>query len=189
MHSFKNYQSLSDAQATPGNARRPIQRRIEQYGLKSILTNQSDVLDIGCNRGYFGILLSPIIKSYTGLDHDKNEQAIGLAEAKTRKITNVNLVNSTFEKYQGAKKFDLILCLAVHGYITLPMNVVADRLFNHLKRGGHLVLESHPPGYLGEPTAKWDPLTAELKKTMSLVREDVVIDRGLRRELQVYKRP
>lgn len=178
---FPDYQSLEPGtQGAPGKANRSIPQRVEEYKLLEFVTPESDVLDIGCNRGYFGVFLSPYIKSYTGVDSDENQIKAGL----DKKPHNSELIVGTFKKLE--RKFDVILCLSVHSYLSEDMDVLAQDLMSMMKDDGYLFIEGHPPGYREEPWKYLFPLVSKLKKYLSWIYETTVKDRDLTRQLYIF---
>lgn len=187
---FENYQSL-DVTTKPGDNAplRSIPTRLQEYALS--YTKETRMLDIGCNRGYFGIELSPRITTYTGIDLDEVQLRFGREEATKRGYTNCKFVQTDFATMQVVpSSYDLILMCAVHSYINLSMTDLADKLVQLLKPGGFLYIESHPPTYRGEPEAYWDPLMAALEypRFLKLLQQEVV-DRKNRRQFVTLIKP
>lgn len=180
---FPDYQSLEEnTKGADGKANRSIPDRVKEYNLLDIVKPHFDVLDIGCNRGYFGVVLSPHINSYTGIESDENQ----LREGLKLKPSNSTLIHSKY--YKQDRKFHLILCLAVHSYIDMDMEKFANDLVDMLHPGGFLFIESHPPGYREEPEKYFYPLINELTKHLSHFEYQKIKDRELVRELfTLYK--
>lgn len=178
---FPDYQSLeSGSQGSDGKANRSIPDRIKEYNLMYFIKSHFDVLDIGCNRGYFGVVLSPYINSYTGIDSDQNQINEGLKV----KPQNSELICTTFKRLD--KKFHIILCLAVHSYVGEDMQSFANDLYGMLHDGGFLFIESHPPGYRDEPDKYLKPLITALNKNLFEFEYKEIKDRDLKRELFIF---
>ena len=186
MAKFSSYQCLEPGtEGTSANANRSIPDRINDYELMDYLNENSAVLDIGCNRGYFGILLSPFIKEYLGIDHDKKQLKIGLREIKKQNIKNCTFLKSKFKKLD--KKFDVILSLAVHSYIKMPMEEYGQALVDMLNPGGFLIVEGHPPGCNSvEPEKYYEPLLKFLNTRLIAIKEKTIVDRELIRPFTVF---
>ena len=181
---FSTYQTLNSS--IPGH--RNIPKRVNDYEIPLYLKPDTTILDIGCNRGYFGIYLSNKIQEYTGIDHDINELTRGNEEIKKQNITNVQLIHGDFETLPLNKSFSFIFSFAVHVYIKLTMHEYATRLSNILKPNGYIFLEGHPKTYEGEP-AKLHELYEELKSLgFKTVKEKIVIDRGMEREFTIWNK-
>ena len=86
---FTTYQTLGSEKG-----HRNIPDRITDYELLNYINKNSSVIDIGCNRGYFGIVLSDKIKSYIGIEHDNNELNFGKKEIKTRNIIHFSHIKN-----------------------------------------------------------------------------------------------
>lgn len=189
---FPHYQSLeSNTSGEPGKANRSIPDRILTYGIDKVMSKDKTVLDLGCNRGYFGICLSPHVKHYTGIDSDINQLHHGIEVKREKGYTNLLYRN---EKYSTTAygKFDIIICCAFHIYVGIPMEAFGKNLADMLNEGGHLFLEGHPPGYhlpnvdLNEPEAYWNPLNDYLKTRLSVIQSKKVKDRELMRPFIHY---
>jgi cyclopropane fatty-acyl-phospholipid synthase-like methyltransferase len=109
------------------------------------LTPKSVVLDIGCNRGFFGIYLAPYIAEYIGIEHDYKELKYGIDEAAKRNLhPRIRYKAQCFEAYIPVIKFDVILSLAVYRYLKMTMHDFAMKMDGMLKPGGYIIQECHP---------------------------------------------
>lgn len=192
---FPDYQSLqSGTEGEPGKANRSIPDRIIDYDIMKIVTKQSTVLDLGCNRGFFGIYLSPFVLNYLGVDSDINQIKHGMELAQSKGLTNLNYRNEKYSNVAGYGRFDIIICCAFHIYTGVTMEEFGKHLSGMLKPGGHLFLEGHPPGYhlpnidYNEPEHYWNPLTHALKKNLKMVEQKTVKDRELTRPFIHYQK-
>ncbi len=189
---FPNYQTLvSGSEGEPGKANRSIPDRIITYGIDKVITKESTVLDLGCNRGYFGICLSPYIKAYLGIDTSATELQYGINIKREKGYHNLVYRNENYS-VTGYGTFDIIICTAFHIYCGVPMDAFGKNLSDMLKPGGHLFLEGHPSGYhlpnseLNEPESYWNPLTSSLK--LNIIEEKKVKDRELLRPFIHYQK-
>jgi len=190
---FSDYQSLEkNTKGEPAKANRSIPDRVKDYGLMKYINKHSLVLDLGCNRGFFGIYLSPYIQNYIGVDSDKKQIDYGVREIRSRNITNCNLAYQNFKCLN--QKFDVILCLAFHIYVDIDMEDFSKCLVSMLNPKGHLFLEGHPKGYhlpnstLNEPESYWDILTAHLNTTLTQIESKKIKDRELIRPFIHYQK-
>jgi hypothetical protein len=189
MQSFNNYQSLERLPDGDNAPNRYIPDRVEQYGLMNYIDESSTVLDIGCNRGYFGVVLGPHVKAYQGVEHS-NEVDHGVREVTERGIDNVTFAQCAFEDFNAFhSRYDLILLLAVVAYIDWDAGLLAQWLEDHVQPEGVVVIEGHPKGYLGEPENKLYPLIEELTRRMGLVEKTKIKDRTNTRELYTFMAP
>lgn len=182
---FPDYQCLE--RGTQGEAAKPnrsIPDRVDDYNLLEYVNKQSKVLDLGCNRGYFGIYLSQDIHSYVGIDSDEKQITLGKDMIKLRNIDNCILHNEEFKGID--QKFDIILCLAFHSYVSMSMEKFGKCLLDMLNPNGYLFLEGHPPGYREEPKKYFDPLVSYLSKYLSILDNKIILDRGLKRPFRLF---
>lgn len=180
-NNFPDYQSLEKgSKGEPAKANRSIPDRIEEYGIMNYINKDSKVLDLGCNRGYFGTVLSPHIHSYVGIDSDTNQ----LKHAQRK--GNMTLKNQEFSCQDG--KFDVILSLAFHSYVNVSMKDYANCLDSMLAEDGTIFIEGHPPGYRGEPELYLNPLKENLKAKYCIIESRKVKDRELLRPFLILKR-
>lgn len=166
---FPHYQTLeAGTKGEPGKANRSIPDRIITYGIDKVINKESKVLDLGCNRGYFGICLSPYIGHYTGLEISYGELTFGIGEKARQGLDNLTFRNDKYSSKVDYGIFDVIICTAFHIYTGVPMEDFARHLVVMLKPEGRLFLEGHPSGYhlphseLKEPQDYWNGLTEAL---------------------------
>ena len=182
---FSNYQSLEkDTRGDAAKANRSIPDRVDDYNLLDYVNKSSKVLDLGCNRGYFGIYLSEDIGSYMGIDSDKKQIDIGRDTIRLRNMDNCILHNEDFKGID--QKFDIILCLAFHSYVSMSMGKFGKCLLDMLNPNGYIFLEGHPPGYREEPAKYFDPLVSCLSKHLDIVHSKIILDRGLKRPFRLF---
>ena len=184
---FPDYQSLeSGSQGAPAKANRSIPDRVKDYDLMNYITPTAKVLDLGCNRGFFGVYLSPNIHSYVGIDSDANQIHYGVNEISKRRIKNMTLHNREF--FCINQKFDVILCLSFHSYVGISMWEFAKCLMDMLNPKGYLFLEGHPRGYREEPDKYWNPLTSYLYQNLIEIKSKFVTDRELKRPFVLFQK-
>ncbi|MBR0434915.1 MAG: class I SAM-dependent methyltransferase [Lachnospiraceae bacterium] len=120
---------------------RPTDVRIEEYGLKEIVSGKK-VVDIGCNCGFLDITISQYAESVTGIEY--NDTLVNLSNAISNylHVGNVTFKQGDFEKYVPVERFDVVLFFAVHGWINLPVENVVSKISSLLNDGGILVFES-----------------------------------------------
>ncbi len=178
---FPNYQSLEKgSKGSDGKANRSIPDRVEDYGLMDYVKPHHSVLDLGCNRGYFGTFLSEHIKDYTGLEASKGQLSHAI------KRDNMRFLNKEFDGNEG--QFDIILCLAFHSYVGMSMERFAKYLDGMCKQDGVIFLEGHPHGYREEPGKYLNPLIEHLSPSFSILENRQVTDRGLKRPFYILQK-
>lgn len=125
---------------------RPSEKRLIKYNITKYLTNEKTVLDIGCNCGFFTIVVSRYVKYIEGLDI--NPYLINIADDVKYflKIMNASFHNSTFEDYSVDKKFDIIFSLGndetIDGNTKFTFFQYIEKIYNLLAQDGILVFES-----------------------------------------------
>lgn len=90
---------------------RPSEKRLESYNIVRYFTNEKTALDVGCNCGFFTIVVSRYVKHIDGLDINPYLIDIGNDVKDFLGIKNVSFYNSSFEDYLIDKKYDIIFSL------------------------------------------------------------------------------
>ena len=134
------YQSLKELNI---KGLRNTDERFEKYKLKNILKEDFEVLDIGCNKGFFSIVTSRFVKNVTGVDNKFINIQIGKQAMKKLNIENVKLIKKDFKKFKTSKKFDLIYSFAIHHWVGLSFENYIKKINTFLKKDGIIVFESH----------------------------------------------
>jgi len=188
--SFSSYQTLERKLHGPGAPNRNIHDRIIECGLSDYMDEDSAVLDLGCNRGYFGIAMSGKIKSYTGVEVS-SEIEFGIKEAEQRNIKNCEYVRSTIEEFSvnNEKTYDLILSLAVIAYLEWDMPKLSEWLESICNPNAIVIVEGHPDGYMGEPDRCLNPLIDAMKYRSVEVKRFNTFDRGMKRSIVHFRMP
>jgi len=134
------YQSLEELGLT---GYRNTLERFEKYGLKSLLKPDYQVLDIGCNTGFFSITVSHYVKHVDALDNKKLNILQGRIARKRLNIKNIRFFHTGYEKFRSNKKYDVVLSFAVHHWVGLSLHDYAKKIHSMMKKGGILYFESH----------------------------------------------
>jgi len=140
---YQNYPPLKIS------GRRNTLSRFKVYEMKDRLNKEIELLDIGGNIGFFSLYLSRFVKSIDLVEQNKNLTDIGQKLAKHEKINNVNIINLDFKKYSPNKKYDMIMSLAVHGWVEMDFQDYLKKIKSLLKEGGVVLMESHMNYYSG----------------------------------------
>lgn len=125
---------------------RPTERRIEEYGLRQILKAEDDVLDIGCNSGFFDILVAGLVHSVTGVEYDESLVKVGELVRDYLKVPNCVFFKGDFKKwYKQAhrKSYNVIFSFAIHHWLDLSPQEYCVILDSLLKEEGYICFESH----------------------------------------------
>lgn len=133
-----------EAWGIPGQ--RPTLRRTKEYRLLEHLPDHADVLDIGCNIGMFGAVLSKQVNRYVGFDNNPVLIEVARKIARARGIENCTFECESFDSFcakNHQRRFDVVLSFAVHVWIGLAPAEYARALGGLVKPGGLLVVESN----------------------------------------------
>ncbi len=161
---YQNYPPLKIS------GRRNTLSRFSVYGMQERLNKGLEVLDIGGNIGFFSLYLSRFVKSIDLVEQNQNLTNIAKKLADHEKIDNVKIINLDFKKYSPEKRYDLIMSLAVHGWVDMELDQYLKKIKSLLKENGIVLMESHMNYYSGG-----DDLGESLKGNSHFD----IIDRGM----------
>ncbi len=85
-----------------------IQNVIKLFEKEKIISNESEVLDIGCGPGTYVLPLAKKVKKVFALDPAKNMLNVVMEEAKRNKIENIVPILCKWADYKVNRKFDLV---------------------------------------------------------------------------------
>jgi SAM-dependent methyltransferase len=111
-------------------------------GLIDDLTEGIDALDIACGSGYASIALAEMFPDshFTGIDMSADAIAAGGAEASSRRLRNVNLVQADAAELDVDGRYDLVTAFdAIHDQAR-PERVLS-RIYAALKPGGTFLMQ------------------------------------------------
>jgi len=124
---------------------RPTLYRINRYGLNSLLKTYMNVLDIGCNCGFFDLQISTQVNKIVGIEYDKTLWEIAKKTQDYLKIRNCCFFKIDFKEWYkiNTDQFDFILSLAIHSWLNISSSEYAEMLDRLLRNGGYICFESH----------------------------------------------
>ncbi|MBE7009466.1 MAG: class I SAM-dependent methyltransferase [Ruminococcaceae bacterium] len=128
--------------------------RIILYHLNEYLKKTDEVLDVGCNCGFFDLQMAPMVKHVTGCDLD--EHLIRIANRTKRFIgcDNANFLCGDFWQMKPTeKRYQAVFACAIHYWVISGGVSPADfvgRLYDALTEGGYLFFESQDLGAFGD---------------------------------------
>lgn len=138
------YQSLEAIGLKGG---RPTSYRIETYGLKSLLNQNMDVLDIGCNLSFLDLSIAGSAASVTGIEYEKSLADIAALVRNYLKIQNTAVWQGDYKQWykenKNLKQYDFICSFAVHHWIGVDPIEYCSQINNLLRNGGYVCFESH----------------------------------------------
>lgn len=127
---------------------RPTERRVELYGIRSLLQRDMEVLDVASNTGFFSMELSSHVQSVDAVEWNPYLSEIGCLVSSFLGIKNVNFINASFNDFVPKRKYDIICSFANYnttdGGMRPNISKHFEKLNSFLKMGGLLLFESHP---------------------------------------------
>jgi 2-polyprenyl-3-methyl-5-hydroxy-6-metoxy-1,4-benzoquinol methylase len=133
------YQSFEKLQI---HGQRPTEFRFFKYGLDKYLDKEYEVLDIGCNCGFFSLYVSEYVRHIDGIEF--NNTLIDIADITKNYlgINNCSFYCKDFKNFFIQKKYDVIFSFAVHYWIDMPMVNYSEKLSGLIKENGLIFFES-----------------------------------------------
>ena len=126
--------------ASPISDRTAYETKIEK--IKSYLTPEDVVLDIGCGTGTQCCDLAGNVKQVTGIDISSKLLAIAEQRMAERKLDNIEFLRtSLFEKQFAPSSFDVVMAFYVLHFFE-DIDVVFKRIHDLLKPGGLFISET-----------------------------------------------
>ena len=121
---------------------RPTAERYRIYKLDEHLHSDYDVLDIGCNAGFFTLTIANQVKSATGIEINQTLVEVAQVTQVYLNRKNVAFKQGNFNSINLKKKFDFICSFAVHHWLAVDMQKYGHKLGSLLNPGGKVLLES-----------------------------------------------
>jgi cyclopropane fatty-acyl-phospholipid synthase-like methyltransferase len=122
---------------------RPTEERFNQYNIKKILRPDFEVLDIGCNCGFFSLYVAKYVKEVHGIEPNRALCEAGRLVSNYSNVTSVKFFNKRWTEFKPPTSYDLILSLAAHKWVKMPFEQYIVRCKSMLKPGGYFFIESH----------------------------------------------
>lgn len=132
------YQSFEELGIT---GQRPTEKRFFIYELEKYIKNKN-ILDIGCNVGFFDIYCAKYCKNILGIEYNNSLIKIANAVKNYFNIENINFICEDFNKFFYNKKFDVIFSFAVHYWIGQNATEYSNKISNLLEKDGIVIIES-----------------------------------------------
>ena len=119
--------------------------RIQAYKIYDFITESMNVLDIGCNVGFFDMTIADRVKSITGIEYDESCVKIANDTAGLLGLDNVKFLQADFNEWvkNNSEQYDLVLSFAVHHWLNAEPDSYALCISELLSPGGCLLFESH----------------------------------------------
>lgn len=170
------------------DGQRPTQKRFDIYDLEQYLHTDLQVLDIGCNCGFFALHIAPLVKHIDGVEFNRSLVQIANISKLLLNIDNTNFTAGDFNKVALNKKYDLILSFAVHYWIGQDIKDYSKRLWNLLNDEGLVLFESQN---IEKEDLDWDVKIAAFIKTgfIEISSGKLCDDGSIHREFSLFKKP
>jgi 2-polyprenyl-3-methyl-5-hydroxy-6-metoxy-1,4-benzoquinol methylase len=125
--------------------------RFSFYRLEELLTENTRVLDIGCNAGFLSLKMARYCKHVDAFDLNPFLIRIAKKCSQFEGINNVTFSCSTFDDFPINSSYSMILSLANHhtfdGNMRPDFRKYMERIRKIIESGGQLIFESHPKEY------------------------------------------
>lgn len=123
---------------------RKTDERIRDYGLYEELNNDMDVLNIGCNMGFFDMTIANRVRSVTSIEYNIEASRLSRKIARRIGVYNVRFVGEDFKKWQeqDTNRYDLIMCCSVFSFLHLHPTDFANMIDRLTKEGGKFMFEA-----------------------------------------------
>ena len=145
--------------------------------MKNISTKTKSALDIGCNCGFFTIVVSKYVKNIDGVEINPHMIAIAEDTKEFLKIQNASFLTSSFEKYQTDKKYDVIFSLAndetIDGNTKFTFEEYMGKINQLLTPDGIIIFETVSPDTY-QPKL-FQPKLEFIKKHFHILKDEMVI--------------
>ncbi|MBS3087454.1 class I SAM-dependent methyltransferase [Candidatus Pacearchaeota archaeon] len=125
---------------------RSSEKRLERYDIKEFLSDSKKALDIGCNCGFFTLLISDLVSKIDGVEINPFLIQIARDTKDFLKNHNSSFYTTSFEKFRPKEKYDIIFSLAndetVDGNTKFTFIEYILKIRNLLNPEGLLIFES-----------------------------------------------
>lgn len=123
---------------------RDTKERLENYELEKYLSPDVDILDLGCNCGFFDLEISSLVHTITGVEYNDVLVKIGNTVRDGIGAENVNFYNESYQDWnkKNKKSYDIVFSFAVHRWFGIKPETYALQISSFLKDGGYLFFET-----------------------------------------------
>lgn len=169
---------------------RQNEERIVIYKIPQLLNRKMSAFDMGCNYGFFDLLVAPYVKEITGIDIEQAFIRMAQITADYLSINNATFVCDDAFKYLNANeiRYEVIFNLGVYGYI-LNSGVSEEQfvkvITSHLSINGLLFFESHPLSDENRINS-YKSICEKIERVLSLESVSTYTSIG-ERELRIYR--
>lgn len=109
---------------------RKTDERICDYGLQDVLYENMNILNIGCNMGFFDMTIAHSVHSITAIEYNTEASKLSRKIARKIGIYNVRFVGMDFKKWVDVddSRYDFVMCCSVFPFLRLEPDEFADMI-------------------------------------------------------------
>lgn len=122
---------------------RDTERRLAHYRFDEFSENTSSVLDIGSNMGFISNILASRGQDVTGVEFNPRLHTIATGLAQFLGNKSVKFENASFPDWICERQFDVVLALAVHKWVGMPIDAFVKKVSDLTRSGGTVFFESN----------------------------------------------
>jgi SAM-dependent methyltransferase len=137
---FTLYQSFPPL-SLPGL--RDTEMRLATYRFNDFVPDHASILDIGSNMGFISSLLATRGYELHGVEFNPRLHLIATDMSAHLELKNVQFENASFPDWNHDGQFDVVLALAVHKWVGMPIEAFVAKISTHLVDGGVVFFESN----------------------------------------------
>ena len=169
---------------------RDCKKRILTYRCRDFINLHDNILDIGCNTGFFSMEIAMLCNHIDGFDNETELIETAIFAKNIAKIENCNFWCDDFSYMEVTeKKYDIIFCLAIFEWMIkkIGMQKFIDNLIRISNPGSKIFYESH---HLVDDiciNADRIQIKAFTDNGYSVIHEEIFID-DCKRKITVLKR-
>lgn len=155
---------------------RPSEKRFERYNIEKYLSKSKSALDIGCNCGFFTIVVSRYVKDIDGVEINPYMVDIANDTKEFLDVQNTVFVTSSFENYHTDKKYDVIFSLAndetIDGNTKFTFAEYMKKIEQYLTDDGFVMFETVSPDTYAPKL--FQPKLDHIKKHFTIIEDKMV---------------
>lgn len=123
--------------------KRPAEKRFEIYELQRYVGHESSVLEIGCNVGFFTLVVAGNAGVVTAFDVEPAYIKIARLAQTFSGINNCRFSIDSVTTFRPDRQYDVVVSTATHGWSGMPFSDYVRMIDKSTKPGGIILFESH----------------------------------------------
>lgn len=165
---------------------RDTEMRLRTYKFDEYVQAGSSILDIGSNMGFISNLLATKGHQLRGVEFNPRLHLIATQLSEHLEIKNVAFENASFPEWTTTQQFDVILALAVHKWVGMPIEAFVTKVSSHLSAGGVVFFESNN---YARVASDFDAETEAFVTAGYTTLHSAVFDDDCKRKIVVLRKP